>query len=89
MRDLSRQFIGIGDPAPIKLAHHFMVALFQHVIGLEQKCARAARAINDFQVLQNRQAALPILGIVWRNAAPSGFRIDAKLFGNGGESLDN
>ncbi len=86
-RNLCSEFIGVGFAQLIEMADDFVVARFQHVIGLKQKRAAAAGRIDDLEVPQDGKASPPVCGVIGRLAAPRFLFGNPKLDGRGREAL--
>ena len=86
-RNLLGEFLRVRFAQLGKVADDFVVAGFQHVVGLEQERAAAAGRIDDFEVPQDGQAAPPICGVVGGRAPPRFLFGNPKLDGRGREAL--
>jgi len=81
VRDLVLEFVGIGRVRLFEVADHLEVAMLQYVIGLEQERAGAASGVDDFQVLQDFEAAAPVRFVIGDDAALGIGRVDAAFGG--------
>ena len=67
-RNLFGEFLRVRFAQLVEVADDFVVARFQHVVGLEQKRAAAAGRIDDLEVPQDGEASTPVFGVVGGHA---------------------